>query len=114
MKKRFTVFALIALLCLMLVGCGNKDVSNSKYIGVWKMDSISAFGESGELEDDYTLTLNGDGTAIFASSEETSNCKWQETSKGLKLTGDAKMSFTADGDALVTKILGAELRFVKQ
>ena len=70
------------------------------------------------MGDDFTLTLSADGTGTFNSvdedgNEEVSNITWSLTSDGFKTQGDAKMTFKDDGDAIVTKILGAELRFVK-
>ena len=106
--------ALIAL-CFMLGACGSKDVSNSKYLGTWKLDdTISGFGETEEIDENWTITLNANGTAVSNTSESVSNCTWQETSKGFKLKGDIKLSFTDDGDGVVAKFLGVELRFHKQ
>ena len=60
--------------------------------------------ESAPFEDEVLLVLNADGTAVFSSASdgEDSKCTWEETGDGLKLKGDAKMTFTDDGDGLIT------------
>lgn len=70
--------------------------------------------ESGEIGSDIYLILKADGTAEFASSDEVTKCNWEETKDGFKLTGDAKMTFTDDGDGIKSKILGVELHFDRQ
>ena len=115
MKKMITVIACV-LMVLCLSACGEKkDVSNSKYVGTWKIDdTMSGYGETSETGSDWTITLNPDGTAVSVSSDSNDNCTWQETSKGFKLKGDLKLNFTDDGDGVATKFLGVELRFHKQ
>ena len=115
MKKLIT-----AILCLTMVlclaGCGEKkDVSSSKYIGTWKTNSVSLGDKEGELDTEITLVLNGDGTAVFSSSDgDATNCTWVETSKGFKLKGDVKLTFKEDGDQVKATILGATMAFDRQ
>lgn len=117
MKRKTAVFLCIVMIasCVLLGACGGKqDLSNSKYVGTWKAESISAFGEESSLEGDWILTLNADGTATLEDGEEVSKCTWQETSDGFKLKGDAKMTFTDDGDGIKSKVIGVELHFTRQ
>lgn len=105
---------LLVLSCFALTACGkSEDLSGSKYVGTWKVDSLSFKDEEGELEGDYILTVNGDGSAQFVSEEGTSNCTWKLTKDGFKTKGDAKLKFTDDGDGIKAKILGAYLHFVR-
>ena len=123
MKKKLAILLSLAMiLTFALAACGggssNGDVADSRYVGTWTTDSLSFAGESEELPDSFTLILNDDGTGTFSGvdedgDEEVSNLTWSLTSDGFKTAGDAKMTFKDDGDAIVTKILGAELRFVK-
>ena len=65
--------------------------------------------------DECTLILNPDGTAYFSvDGEAGATSNWEETGKGIKLLGDAKMTFNEDGDALTTKVSGVTLRFELQ
>ena len=115
MKKRIAALLFVVLLMGMLMSaCGKQDLTNSKYVGTWELDSISMMGESGEFDEAFTIVLNGDGTAIYDGDDGPMNCTWEETSNGLKLKGDMKLTFTDDGDGIVTKFLGAELHFVKK
>lgn len=124
MKKGLALLLSLAMiLTFALAACGgssssSEDLTDSKYVGTWKPDKLSFAGESEDIGDDFTLTLSADGTGTFNSvdedgNEEVSNLTWSLTSDGFKTQGDAKMTFKDDGDAIVTKILGAELRFVK-
>ena len=118
MKQQFvSVLCLLLIAGMVLCACGksgSQDVSNSKYIGSWKAVTISFKDLTDDYTDECTLTLNGDGTAVFFIEGEETRCGWEETGSGLKLTGESKMSFTADGDALLFKIAGSELRFERQ
>ena len=124
MKKRLAILLSLAMvLTFALAACsggggGNEDLSDSKYVGTWKVDSASFAGESDTVDDDITLTLNGDGTGTLAGVDEdgtddVSNITWSPTSDGFKTQGDAKMTFKDDGDAIVSTVLGVKLRFVK-
>ncbi len=75
---------------------------------------MSAFEEEEVLEDEWLLTLNADGTAVFTGDGETSTCSWHETSDGFKLTGDMKMTFEDNGDGIKTTVLGVDLLFSRQ
>ena len=116
MKKSVAVVLclLLALSCIVLPACGSsgsKDVSNSKYVGTWKAVSMTLKDEVGEFDEETILILKPDGTATFSSENEESQCNWEETKDGFKLTGGAKMTFTDDGDGIKSKILGVELHF---
>ena len=123
MKKKLAVllsFVMVLTFALAACGGGSEDLSDSKYVGTWKAESMS-IGDTTEGIDggEFTLTLNGDGTGVFVSTEdggetETSDVTWQLTSDGFKTKGDVKMTFKDDGDKIVTKILGADLIFVKE
>lgn len=119
MKKSIPLLLCIlpAFSCVLLPGCrsgGKKDLSGSKYVGTWKAINLTLKDEVGEFDTDHFLTLNADGTAKFTSGEEVTNCTWEETNGGFKLKGDAKMSFTDDGDGIKCSLLGVELHFEKQ
>ena len=116
MRKSIAILlsVLLVLSCFALTACGkSEDLSGSKYVGIWKVDSLSFKDEEGELEGDYILTVNGDGSAQFVSEEGTSNCTWKLTKEGFKTKGDAKLKFKDDGDGIKAKILGAYLHFVR-
>ncbi len=115
MKKRLT-----ALLCMMafiatlvLTGCGgsSEDLANSKYVGTWRAVSVEIAGESGELSENYEITLKPDGTAVYTTDEGTTTGKWKLTKDGFKTSGETKLSFTDDGDDILGKLLGTNLRF---
>ena len=125
MKKRIitALCLLMAVSCFVLVGCGSsssssssapQDLTNSKYLGTWKAVSLTMGDKSGAIDQEMLLVLNADGTAAFTSENETDECKWQETSDGIKLTDGVSMEFKADGDALITSVFGTDLRFEKQ
>ena len=122
MKKKIAILLSLAMvLTFALAACGGGgggDVADSRYVGTWVTEELSFAGESEALENDFTLELKADGTGTFSGTdedgnEEVSNLTWSLTGDGFKTAGDAKMTFKDDGDAIVTKILGAELRFVQ-
>ena len=127
MKKKIAVLiGLMMVLTLALAACGGgsggesggEDLSDSKYVGTWVVDTLSFAGETGEAETNFTLNLNGDGTGTLIGTnedgtEDVSNLTWSLTDGGFKTKGDAKMDFKDDGDAIVAKILGVEMRMVK-
>ena len=122
MKKKLAILiSFIMVLTFAFAACGGGDggdVSSSRYVGIWTADSLSIAGESDTVEGEYTLVLNDDGTGTFSGldeegNEQVSNITWSLTNDGFKTKGDAKMTFKDDGDDIVTKILGVELRFVK-
>ena len=122
MKKKIAILLSLAMvLTFALAACGGGgggDVADSRYVGTWVTEELSFAGESEALENDFTLELKADGTGTFSGTdedgnEEVSNLIWSLTGDGFKTAGDAKMTFKDDGDAIVTKILGAELRFVQ-
>lgn len=108
--------------CLALTACGggsSEDLSNSKYVGTWKIAEVTLKDASEELNIDYTLTLNDDGTGTFLAvdengQEDKSDITWSLTDDGFKTKGGTKLTFTDDGDNIQTKMLGVGLVFVKQ
>ena len=118
MKKHLVwiLFLITELSCVLLSACGageKKDLSDSRYVGTWEAVSMSLKGETAPFESECRLVLHADGTAEFSSEEEVSKCTWSETSDGFKLRGDAKMTFSDDGDGIKSVVLGAELHFTK-
>lgn len=104
---------------LFLAACGggsssSEDLSDSEYVGTWKATSMAVGDESEAVDEEYTLTLNADGTGEFVSIEGTSNITWQLTSDGFKTKGDTKLTFVDDGDNIKAKISIAELIFERQ
>ena len=121
LKKRIiAVICLVLTACLFFTACSSskkepQDLTNSKYLGTWKAVSASIGDTTDPYEDECILTLNPDGTAVFTSAEEdAAKCNWEETDKGIKLTGDSKLTFTDDGNGLTAKILGVKLHFEHQ
>lgn len=121
MKKIISIAlaAIMILSALALTACGgggsDADLSESKYVGTWKVADISLADESEEIDKDWIMTLNGDGTGTLDSGEgEVTDFTWELTSDGFKTKGDMKLTFKDDGDRIVAKILGADLAFVKQ
>lgn len=122
MKKKLVIMlSVVMVLTFAFAACGggsSEDLSDSKYVGTWEMQSMSLGEESEDLGEGYTLVLNGDGTGTFTGvdddgNEEVSDITWSPTSDGFKTKGDSKMTFTDDGDGIKTKILGVELHFVR-
>ena len=120
MKKKLAILLSLAMvLTFALAACGgggSGDVADSKYVGTWKADSASFIGESGDLDHEFVLTLNSDGTGTLTGTdedgvEEVSNITWSLINGGFKTKGDAKMKFVDDGDGIKSKILGADLHF---
>lgn len=114
----------VALLCLFLLmsmtllsscsgGSSSKDLSDSKYIGTWTGKSMTLGEEAGELEQEATLIVNGDGTGEMTYAGETSTFTWEPASDGFKTKGDVKVTFKDEDEGIVTKIIGVELHFVK-
>lgn len=110
---------LLVLSTLLFAACGGgsskADLSDSKYVGTWKVSHMQLKDETGELEHDWTLTLNGDGTGEFYDEEEgATKITWELTKDGFKTKGDTKLTFEDDGDNIKTKIIGVDLIFEKQ
>lgn len=126
MKKKLAILLSLAMvLTFALAACGggsdsgDQDLSDSKYVGTWISESASFAGESADMDQPFKLTLNGDGTGTLAGTdeegnEEVSSLTWSLTDDGFKTEGEAKMKFKDDGDAIVTKLLGVELRLVRE
>ena len=91
------------------------DVSNSKYLGKWKADSVDVFKKNGEFDGDTVLSLNADGTASMVSPDEVLEYKWWETENGVYLDSLGEKSdikLKADGpDILKARILFFSLNF---
>jgi hypothetical protein len=128
-EKLAIIISFVMVMSFAFAACGgggssssDTDLSDSKYVGVWKADSMTAGDESEGLDDggEWTLTLNGDGTGTFYSldksdgTEETTEITWELTDDGFKTKGDTKLTFTDDGDGIKTKLVGIEIHFVKQ
>ncbi|MBQ6466605.1 MAG: hypothetical protein IJJ61_01565 [Clostridia bacterium] len=120
--------ALAIILCLVLAGsclvclsaCGKQDLTNSQYLGTWKATSAKFKGEDVDIkealkDDEFIVTLNGDGTAIVSDPDGDKTANWKETSKGAKVKGDdinVVMSWL--GDSFEVSILGFHLILTKQ
>ena len=122
MKKiiSIAIAALMILSTIALTACGggggSKDYSDSKYVGTWKASTVALADESGELEGEYFMTLNADGTGELtgAEGEDPTTFTWEPTSGGFKTKGDMKLKFTDDGDNVKVTLLGVDLIFEKQ
>ncbi|MBQ7241454.1 MAG: hypothetical protein IJS35_01555 [Firmicutes bacterium] len=117
MKRKISLILclLTVISCLAFTACGSKkDLSNSKYVGTWKCESMSLMEESEALEEDWTITLNPDGTGKSESEGEITDFKWTETDEGFKCSGDLKLKFTDDGEGVKTSFMKVDLHFTKQ
>lgn len=118
MKKIITtaLIAVMVLSAVVLVSCGSgeskdKDISDSKYVGKWKIASIELQTESTDFDKDWIIELKGDGTGISESMGETENFTWELTDDGFTTSGDLNLDFTEDGDNIVGDLFGAKLVF---
>ncbi len=120
MKKKLAILLSVAMVltfALAACGGGNEDLSDSKYLGSWTADSMSFAGEEGDLDGNvWILALNDDGTGTFTGieadgTEDVSDFTWSQTNGGFKTKGDVNLDFKEDGDDIVTKFMGVELRF---
>lgn len=123
--KRIVSIAVISVMilsALAFTACGggsSADLSDSKYVGTWKATTMALEDETGDVESEFVMILNGDGTGQFIGTdddgeEEVSDLTWELTDSGFRTKGDSKMKFTDDGDNIKTKVLGVELIFEKQ
>lgn len=123
--KRIVSIAVISVMilsALAFTACGggsSADLSDSKYVGTWKATTMALEDETGDVESEFVMILNGDGTGQFIGTdddgeEEVSDLTWELTDNGFRTKGDSKMKFTDDGDNIKTKVLGVELIFEKQ
>ena len=110
------ILTFVILSALVLSACGKKNVdySDSQYLGTWKCKELSLAEETGELSEDWILTLKEDGTGESVSEGETSTFTWEPTDSGFKTKGDLKLTFTGDGNTIKTKLLGVEIIFERQ
>lgn len=113
----------LALSCV-LAGCGaGKDLSGSKYLGLWKAAKTEFLGESDDADNvfdgDFTIEFKADGTAVATSfngdtnQNEISNCTWKETGSGVKLSGDMKLTMKDVDGKLDTSVFGFHMIFVR-
>ena len=119
MKRMLSIGIVVVMILstLALTACGGGkggNVAESRYVGTWKALSMSLGETSENLDNDWTLTLNADGTGTLASAEEATDFTWELTDKGFKTQGGMKMTFTDDGDNIKSKIIGVDLTFEKQ
>ena len=104
---------------MALAACGgggsSEDLSDSKYVGTWKAMTVSVGDESGDVDTEALLIINGDGTGTLTSDGEESSFTWKPVDGGFKTKGDVKMTFKEDGDNTIkATILGASLVFERQ
>ncbi len=118
MKKKLAVLlCLTMVLTFALASCGGSgDVSDSEYVGTWKASFMSLGEETGDFENNYTLTLNGDGTGTFLyidedGTEEASDITWSLTNDGFQTKGDTKLKFKDDGEGIKANVIGVDLHF---
>ena len=121
MKKiiSLVLVAVMALSAIVLVSCGggekkDVDLSDSKYVGTWKIGSIELQEESEDFDEDWIIELSADGTGKSIAQGETDNFTWEPTDNGFKTKGDLKLDFTDDGDRIIADLFGARLVFEKQ
>ncbi len=115
---------LSVFLCVILVGCSgekeNKDVSNSKYVGTWKVVKIEAMGKEATAEEvfggDYIMELKSDGTYTIQSGSNTEEGTWTETASGPKVYAEGTKGavYKANGDTLEIDMVIAKVQLKKQ
>lgn len=116
MKKiiSLVLITVMAVSILALVSCGGgekEDLSDSKYVGTWKISKMSLADESEDFDEDWTLEIKGDGTGKSISKEETNDFTWKPIDGGFKTKGDVKMTFKDDGDNIAGSLFGVKLIF---
>ena len=125
MKKYVSIIlaALLVLSTLLLTACGGgssdtEDLKNSRYVGTWTAKGIAIGDDSENLDDEFLMVLNEDGTGTLSGStegeDEVSEFTWKLVDGGFKCSGDVKTTFKDDGDNIKTKIIGVDLVFEKQ
>ena len=115
-KAAILMAVLLILSGILLTACssGNKDLSDSRYVGTWRLTTMTLKEESEGFSEDYMLVLNGDGTGQFGDASEISSITWELTKSGFKTKGDTKLTFTDSGDNIKTSFFGVDLIFEKQ
>ena len=116
--KKLGLLVLLCVTALALYACGNsggssEDLSDSKYVGTWKVDTISFKDQLEQFDTEWTIILNADGTGESISEDETGDFTWTLTDKGFKTKGSMNTDFVDDGESITTTVIGAELRFNK-
>jgi hypothetical protein len=71
-------------------------------------------GELEPLDEEWIITINGDGTGTYDGDEGPVNFTWEPTDDGFKTKGDTKLTFTDDGDNIKCKMPIGEVVFVRQ
>ena len=69
------------------------DLSDSKYLGNWRLTSVSMKDKYEEPEEDYT---------------------WKEADYGVYLDGKSDLKLKDEGGYLMTKVLGVTIKLEKQ
>lgn len=117
-KLVLLVGMIVMISCFALSGCskgeGSSDYSDSKYVGTWKIDTISFQEASEEFDENWVLIVKADGTGISKDSEEETDFTWQPTEDGFKTKGSVKMTFKDKGDKIETGLFGVNLTFHKE
>ena len=120
MKRKTAILmaAILAMSCFVLTACGQKDLSNSKYLGNWKAVRASFNDTEATVEEvlggEFVMELKGDGTANVTMAGEEMKAEWKETGDGIKFSGDLKLSFKDQDGVLDTSVIGVHFYLEKQ
>lgn len=121
MKKIISSLLILVMVLstIMLVSCGGseskkEDLSDSKYVGTWKITKMALGDESEDFDENWTLEIKGDGTGESIADGETDKFTWELTDKGFKTQGDIKLEFTDDGDNIAGDLFGVKLVFERK
>ncbi|MBP3851656.1 MAG: hypothetical protein J6D36_03845 [Erysipelotrichaceae bacterium] len=115
--KRIVSFISCFIVCVcVLLGCG-KDMSGSKYVGMWKATKGEYSGVELSMEDlnsEFTVELKDNGKAVVTFNGENGNGNWDETDNGVEVSDSQDtFAFKADGDNLVVEQDGVTFTFEK-
>lgn len=107
MKKKFSLFVVLAMLVSMLslAGCGGGgDSASSKYDGTW----VAVSADMGEIQMDVDeiggmeFTITGSGKADMVIDGEEFKIKWEEEGDIFTLNIDGELSEGTIGENIIT------------
>lgn len=95
MKKTLKIAALVAVIALglfTLTGCGKEEKKEDKkqdlsaYAGTYEGQYTKLVGDTKQVEEEFTLELNADGTGVHNRDEYSFNVTWELDGENFKMT----------------------------